>query len=742
MFCIRKLGIHCILYVLTLKFYKVNVLDVRNLFTSKGALLVGNHTHYLDWALIKMTSPMPIYCVIESRLNIKWYRAFLYKLLKIKLVSDWKSKESQCYIRKHLKQKHFVALLMPNKLSEHAHFGMIHSKVQSIATSTKSPIIPFYLYGLWQGINGLACNLKKQAQSSRKLSIGIAYGKPLPCSVDSHKLNQVIIELSVRAWKAYTLSLSSIPIEWLKRFKTVDSSFYIADALTEQRLSASKVIALSWLLRSRLKRKLEKHERIGLLLPASMRGILAMLMVFCLGKTLVCLNYTLGESFILKAIKKSNLKIIISSHQFMQVLKKRGLHLQSIQTKYDIIYLDDILKIFLPLKIFSYLLTVKLLPFCFLRHCFIKEKNIESIAVILFSSGSEGEAKGIELTHRNILGNAKQMFSAVCRKRYKKMLSTLPMFHAFGLTVTTIFPLIEGISLICCGDPTNVKQLSETIYHHKINVLCAIPSLLGLYVRNNNLVPIMFKSLQLVIAGAEKLSSKIRLSFKQKFGVDIYEGYGATEVSPVASVNLPNILYHNKLYIFNKPGTVGLPLPGSDFQVIDPQNNKPLPFNHFGLILITGVQVMHGYLDDNLKTRLVLQYDREFIWYRSGDKGRLDVDYFLTIIDRYSRIIKTAGEAISLTEVEIYVEHLLVKEAIKVIAIGIPDARKGESIALVHAGSISSVKLQHYLLHSTMARLMQPSRYIHVHKIPMLGNGKKDYIKAKKMVLTYLKNLE
>lgn len=741
MVCIRTLGVRCVFYAFSLKFYKINTVGAQYLSTPKGVLLVGNHTSYLDWAIIKMTSPRPIYCVLENRLKTKWHRLILYKLLNIKLVHDWKSRASQSYIRKHLKQKHVVALLIPDKLSEHAHAGMFDSTIQSVAASHQSLIIPFYLYGLWRGVEGLTINKEKQTRSYLRLSAGIAYGKPLPCSVSRHKLNTKIIELSVHAWKAYTSFFSTIPIEWLKRFKTLDSSFYIADALAEQRCSAKKVIASTWLLKNRLKSKLDAHARIGLLLPPSVAGILGMLLVFCVGKTLVSLNYTLGETFMLKAIQQADLKIIISSRRFMHALKKRKLYLKSIQTKYDIIYLDDILKNISVANIFPYLAAVKLLPFCLLKKFLIKEKHIDTIAAILFSSGSEGQAKGIELTHRNILGNAKQMFSAICRKRYNTMLGTLPMFHAFGLTVTTIFPLIEGISLVCCTDPTNVKQLGETIYHHKVNVLCAIPSLLGLYVRHNNLVPMMFQSLQLVIAGAEKLSSKIRLSFKKKFGIDIYEGYGATEVSPVASVNLPNILYHDTLHVFNKPGTVGLPLPGSDFRIIDPENNKMLLFNHSGLILIGGVQVMQGYLGEHLKPPQVLQYAREIIWYKSGDKGKLDVDNFLTIVDRYSRMIKTAGESISLTQVEACIDHILEKEDVDVIAVGIPDARKGEGIALLHSNLMSSAELQHRLLRSAMAPFMQPTHYFSVRKIPVLGNGKKDYIKAKKIILTHLKNL-
>jgi acyl-[acyl-carrier-protein]-phospholipid O-acyltransferase/long-chain-fatty-acid--[acyl-carrier-protein] ligase len=718
----------------------VNAVGQQHLTHLNAALLVGNHTSCLDWAIIKLTSKKNLICVLEYRSTLSWVLSSLLKWLKVYVVHDWKSRASQHMIRTFLKQRHHVVLLIGDKIGEHAHLGLIDSTVQALAKSNRTPIIPFYLHGLWRGVNGLSFNYTKKHRSIRTQFVGIVYGKPVDYSVSAEQLNEKIISQAIHAWKIYSTSLQSIQVQWLKRVKASNKFFCVTDTLTWKKISPQTLFALSAIFRKKIISHLHAQTRIGVLLPPSAGSVIAILSVFCAGKTLVSLNYTLGESFISNVIRKSNVNVIISSRAFIGALKKRRLHIRQLLSSCHIIFIDDILKAVSSLSIFFHSALVKLFPCFVLKRFFIKTVSIDSIAAILFSSGSEGEPKGIELTHRNILGNAKQMFSAMNREHNEVMLSILPLFHAFGLTVTIILPLLEGIPIVCCADSTNVAQIGQAIHRYQATLLCGIPSLFGLYVRYKNLKPTWLKSLRLVIAGAEKLSPKIRRTFKQKFGLEVYEGYGATEVSPVASCNLPNFLYQDKLYVLNKPGTVGLPLPGSTFRVIDIQKNVSLPYNHFGLILIAGLQIMRGYLNDSAKTNQVLTVYDDVVWYKSGDRGKLDGDHFLTIVDRYSRMIKIAGEAISLSAVEANVEYILFNKTIEVIAIGMPDSRRGECIALLHSNQLNSEQIQHQLLQSTMAPLMQPSYYVSICEIPKLGNGKKDYIKAKKIVVNQLKN--
>lgn len=265
-------------------------------------------------------------------------------------------------------------------------------------------------------------------------------------------------------------------------------------------------------------------------------------------------------------------------------------------------------------------------------------------------------------------------------------------------------------------------------------MLFATATFLRLYTRNRKVHPLMFKSLRLIIAGAEKLSAEIRREFMEKFNKEIFEGYGATETTPVASVNIPDVLLLDtwKPQIGNKPGTVGLPVPGSSFRIVDPETFEELSVGEEGMILIGGTQIMKGYLKEPEKTASVIKEIDGIRWYVTGDKGRLDSDGFLTIVDRYSRFAKIGGEMVSLGMVEQEIGKLLQPEE-KIAVTAIPDAKKGEAVVLLFEGEreIDEVLAEVGTLH--LNPLFVPSKAYKVDVIPVLGTGKADFKGAKKM---------
>jgi acyl-[acyl-carrier-protein]-phospholipid O-acyltransferase/long-chain-fatty-acid--[acyl-carrier-protein] ligase len=320
-------------------------------------------------------------------------------------------------------------------------------------------------------------------------------------------------------------------------------------------------------------------------------------------------------------------------------------------------------------------------------------------------------------------------------------MGSLPPFHSFGLTVTTLLPLIEGVPVVCHPDPTDVVNISKAISKYKATLLCATATFLRLYTRNKKVQPLMLESLRTVVAGAEKLPAMVRSEFKAKFNTEIYEGYGATETTPVASVNIPDQLDPNdwRLQQGNKPGTVGMPLPGCAFRIVDPVSLESLPAGESGLILISGNQVMSGYLKDDAKTQEVIVELDGRRWYKTGDKGYLDNDGFLSIVDRYSRFAKVGGEMVSLTSVEQAVstslETLNINETIEILAVNIPDAKKGESIVLLSNIEIDLKTLKDMLISQQVNALMYPSTIYKVDELPKLGSGKSDFASAKKLAL-------
>ena len=386
----------------------------------------------------------------------------------------------------------------------------------------------------------------------------------------------------------------------------------------------------------------------------------------------------------------------------------------------------------------AYWAITKFLPTFILEKLFCRSTDASKRAAILFSSGSEGTPKGVELSHRNLMANVKQISDVLNTETHDTMMNSLPLFHAFGLSVTTFLPLVEGIPMVTHPDPTDAAGTAKAIAKYRATILCGTSTFLRLYVRSKKVLPLMLESLRIVVAGAEKLSPDVREQFKIKFNKDIYEGYGATETSPVASVNMPDELDVSswRLQRGSELGSVGMPLPGTSFRIVDPETLEGLPANEAGLILIGGNQVMMGYLHDTDKTSdSIVNLDGKR-WYKTGDKGKLDDAGFLFILDRYSRFAKVAGEMVSLSAVETTALEVAEQDDIQVLAVAIPSPKKGEEIVLLYnSHAVDADEFKRRYLTSNAASVAIPSRFLKIDEIPTLGSGKADFVAAKKIAL-------
>lgn len=400
----------------------------------------------------------------------------------------------------------------------------------------------------------------------------------------------------------------------------------------------------------------------------------------------------------------------------------------------DVYYLEDFAKEISSTRKFWLLLCASVLPANLLYVCYGKRVPIEAPAAILFSSGSEGEPKGVVLSQRNIMANVRQVSDVLDTRADDTIMATLPLFHAFGLTVTGLMPLVEGIPAVCHPDPTDTPGIAKGISKYSATILCATSTFLRLFTANRRVHPLMLASLRVVVAGAERLNPEVRDAFKAKFDKEIYEGYGSTETTPVASVNLPDRLDPNswKVQIGNKPGTVGMPLPGSSFRIVDPENLHMLATGEDGLILFGGCQLMLGYLKAPEKTAEVIVELDGSRWYRTGDKGHLDKDGFLTIVDRYSRFAKIGGEMVSLGSVESSINPLL-PEHVEILTTTISDEKKGEKVVLLFSGETDEEQMKTIISDSGLKPLMRPTLIIKVDSIPKLGIGKNDFGLARKI---------
>ncbi len=491
-----------------------------------------------------------------------------------------------------------------------------------------------------------------------------------------------VAQLSIKAWKYHISDMDNIQSEWLNQMKKEPTIAAIIEENGKE-ISNLKLLTVVLYLNKKLKRALKSQHPVGILLPTTTAGIITNLSLLTLGKVIINLNFTMGLSALKSAIEQASVSTIITSRQFITKLEGRGLDTHALLSDAEVIYVEDTLP---PPKtsILFYFLMAKLMPASWLKTLFLKNSPINSTAAILFSSGSESAPKGVKLTHANLLSNINQVATVFGLEEGDVIMNSLPLFHAFGLTITSLMPLLKGVSMICYPDPTNSLQIAKLICKYKATLFCSTSSLLGLYVRNASVHPEMFKSLRMVVAGAEKLSPSVYKEFKEKFNLEILEGYGATEVAPVASCNLPNIIstedWH--VHLSSKVGTVGLPLPGCVFRVVDAVTLEDLLMGEDGLVFVGGTQVMEGYLNLPEKTQDVLIPEDNYTWYKTGDKGHLDKDGFLTIVDWYSRFAKIGGELLSLSQVEQAWQHQLNAGEIEVMAVSLPDAKKGRTIGL------------------------------------------------------------
>lgn len=751
-----KLPFSLVRVLLSLAFfqrYRLLVEGFENIPEKGGALLLGNHVSFIDWAIVQMAIPRKVYFVMERSIYSKWYIKFFLNKFGVIPVSSTGSKASLELIAEHIKNGNLVCLFPEGMLSRHGQLNEFKGGFEHICASLEENdgiILPFYVRGLW----GSTFSRSDEEFSARnrtlsKRNIAIAFGKAMPLYSKKEEVKAKIFELSFMAWKSQCEAMHTIARAWINSAKRNLSDIAIIDTIAGS-VSYRKMLSLSLILSALIKTNSKKfhsikpnqsyapkEECVGILLPASFASSLVNLGVLLANKIVVNLNFTAGEKAVQAAVQNSQISQIYTSKKFLEKLENKGISLK-FDEKVNLIYMEDIVENFKKQKskILSMMIIVSILPSFVLKAIFAPSKNNLAIAAILFSSGSEGTPKGVMLNNRNILSNIAQISDVLCTRNNDAILSSLPPFHAFGLTVTTFLPLLESIKSITFADPTDALGIAKAIAKNNVTIMCGTSTFLGIYARNKKLDALMFESLRIVVSGAEKLKNEVRIAFEMKFKKSIFEGYGATETTPVASVNLPNRFDADYWLIHraNKEGSVGMPLPGTAVRIVDPSTYESLKTNEDGLILIGGHQVMVGYLNDKEKTDEVIKEIDGIRWYNTGDKGHLDEDGFLYIVDRYSRFAKIGGEMISLGALEEEISKFIDTEVVKFCAVALEDEKKGEQVALLvecddeyFQGVCDAIKS------SNMPAIFKPSLYFKTEKIPLLGSGKVDLKGAKKL---------
>lgn len=723
--------------------YRLQVLGLDNLPAEGGVLFLGNHVSFLDWAFLQMACPRPIRFVMHRSYYEKWYLKWLLDRLGIIPISSGGAASALGAVKDALAAGDCVALFPEGHISRNGHLASFRSGFEKSLAGTGAVVVPFYLQGLWGSVYSFAAGAYRQSvRGLASRHITVAFGETLPDTADAALVKREVQELSIDAWDAHIRRMKPIAASWLYAAKRVGAAPSILGH-DGQNLSGTRLIAAVLAFAKKLEVLTKSQKNVGILLPPSSGGVIANLACMARGKTVVNLNYTAPGETLVACAKKAGLEVVLTSKQFEAKLKAKGFDLSVLESAVTLVRMEDVKESISKFSFLRQLVRAFWLPAWWLELTSFRGVKLDDTAAILFSSGSEGVPKGVELTHFNMVGNIRQTAAIVNPEREDILLSTLPLFHAFGLTITTLMPLLEGMPIVTQPDPTDARAVGKLCAQHRVTILGGTSTFLRMYAQSKSVNSLQFGKIRMVVAGAEKLRPEVRTAFREKFGLEIYEGYGTTETTPVASVNIPDVLLDDwsTVQVGNKAGTVGLPLPGSQFRIVDPETLVELPAGEAGLVLIGGTQIMKGYLDDPAKTEAAIVELDGHRWYRSGDKGRIDVDGFLTIVDRYSRFAKVGGEMVSLGSVEQFLSESGCLAPCEYVATAVPDPGKGERIALLYAVPEGTEKptaeeLREKVRQSGMPPLQQPSLFFPVDALPRLGSGKADFSSAQRIART------
>ncbi|MGB9605145.1 MAG: AMP-binding protein, partial [Bryobacteraceae bacterium] len=363
-------------------------------------------------------------------------------------------------------------------------------------------------------------------------------------------------------------------------------------------------------------------------------------------------------------------------------------------------------------------------------------REVDGRATVIFSSGSTGEPKGVELSHRNIVSNIDSLRSIFRLQDDDRVIGVLPFFHVFGFTCTLCFPLTCGYAAAYHPNPTDARAIGELTARYRGTLLMATATFFGQYLRRCEAA--QFRTLRYPIAGGEKLPLALAQAFEEKFGVPLLEGYGVTETSPVVAVNVPDLEGARWWERTRKPGTVGRPIPGVAVRIVDPFSGAPLPAGREGLLLVKGPCCMLGYFGEPERTRAAFREG----WYVTGDIAALDEEGFLAIADRLSRFSKIGGEMVPHLRIEQAASEIL--EGAPCMVMAVPDPLRGERLVLLYTrADVSPAELWRRLQRSGLPKLWIPKQenLFYVEELPPpLPSGKTDLRRLRALAIELVRS--
>ncbi len=692
--------------------YRVEVSGLKHYKKAgKKILIVANHQSFLDGILLSLFLPDKLIFTINSFVLPQWCygpMSAIAKLLPIDTKNPFAMKSLIAAISKGEK----CAVFPEGRITVTGSLMKIYEGPGMVADKADAQILPIRIegaqYSPFSRLQG-----KVRIRWFPKISLTILepqkikvpknlYGRQRRKFIGEklyHIMSDIMFYGSDYNKTLFQTLLEQVDIHGCKHVVLEDAS--------RQKWHYGRLLTGIFILEDKLNRLVTPKARVGVMLPNVLGNVVTFFALQACRQVPAMINFSTGVINLVHTCQISGVKIIITSHKFIEMANLS----KSIETiekeKIQVIYLEDItaqINVFDKLcGYFKQLFVTK-----------IEQNNPADTAVILFTSGSEGLPKAVALSHKNILANCLQVAARVDFGPQDIVFNSLPMFHSFGLTIGTLLPLFNGIKVFLYHNPLHYKVVPELVYQVDATIMFSTDSFLNAYAR---FAPSYnFYSIKYLFAGAEKLRDETRKIWLEKYGVRIFEGYGITETSPVLAVNT---------MMHNKPGTVGRLLPGIEYKI-----QKVSGINDGGKLIVKGPNIMQGYISK--KNSNILDYLPNG-FYDTGDIVSVDEEGFITIKGRVKRFAKIAGEMISLTFIEECLYSLWPDHHHAVISRS--KKNRGEELILItDKADATQEELRNYAKSHGIPIIFIPKTIKVTKNIPLLATGKVNYLELQKSI--------
>ncbi|MGI9089342.1 MAG: AMP-binding protein [Chthoniobacterales bacterium] len=708
--------------------YRVEIAG-REHVPASGFLLLPNHITWVDAIVLQLATPRRIRFIIYDEYYRHWLLHPFLRAAGCIPINPKRAKDAIKLAAEKISAGDIVCLFPEGELTRTGTLLRLRRGYELIARQAHAPVVPVWMDELWGSIFSYqGGRFFTKIPRHLPYEVVVTFGQPLSAEQATiATVREELLKLGERAFSRRVALRGHLARACLRGLKRSPFAPAVIDGTDGSRLSRGKLLGVAIALARDLRKRFPE-KRIAIALPAGKGGVVANLAVLLAGKIPVGLNFTAGRAALEFAEKRAEIRTIISATPF------RARFTEFPWTENSVM-LDQALPGLKRAILFWWIASVCLPARWLAAILKLPRSGDHEEAVLLFTSGSSGEPKGVVLSHRNLLGNVSQFSVMLDATPQDVIVASLPFFHSFGATVTLWYPMIHSVPIVTYPNPLESAKIAALVEQHRATVMLATPTFLRGYLRKAE--PAQLRTLRLVITGAEKLPLDLAKSFEERFAMRIFEGYGLTETSPVVSVNLPEPKPKKPgeaVQPSSRPGSVGKMAAGIAAEIRHPETGTKLSLHDSGMLWLRGSNIFEGYLEDRARTAEVLQDG----WFKTGDIGRFDEDGFLYIEGRLSRFSKIGGEMVphELIEQKILAALKLDGQSERVFAIvGVPDEAKGEALILLSSVEIDLKKLRADLAAAEIPNLWIPRVVRRVEAIPVLGSGKLDLGKCRELAL-------